>query len=236
MIIGIVVALPEELATLTASTVAKGSCLALTDKVWVACSGAGAANAAEAAKLLVANGVNRLISWGCAGALSPDLRSGDLVVAERLIAADNEELTMDVFWHTHTLDRLQVSHTVYTGDLVETLAMVAVSKDKRRLHEQTGAIAVDMESVAVARVAWQYALPFLSIRAIADPASMDLPPAVSYALNANGEIELWKLLVFLLRHPTQIPRLIKLGLHFNAAMKTLEAVAEQLELNDTPRN
>jgi hypothetical protein len=37
-----------------------------------------------------------------------------------------------------------------------------------------------------------------------------------------------KLLLFLFLHPAELPGLIKLGLHFNAAKKTLKLVASHL--------
>jgi hypothetical protein len=58
---------------------------------------------------------------------------------------------------------------------------------------------------------------------------MDLPLAINYSLNNRGEIELGKLLMFLVRHPADLPSLIKLGLHFNAAKSTLKSIARQLD-------
>ena len=63
MITGLVVALPEELTTLTQKKIAKGRCFFITDKLLVAYAGAGPANAQSAAELLVAQGATRLISW-----------------------------------------------------------------------------------------------------------------------------------------------------------------------------
>ena len=60
-------------------------------------------------------------------------------------------------------------------------------------------------------------------------ADMDLPLAINYSLNNRGEIELGKLLMFLVRHPADLPSLIKLGLHFNAAKSTLKSIARQLD-------
>ena len=87
-----------------------------------------------------------------------------------------------------------------------------------------------MESAAVAKVAKLHGLPFLAIRAIADPLDMDLPKAVSHALGAEGEVILSKLLLYLLLHPSELPGLLKLGLHFNAARKSLKRVANQLNV------
>jgi hypothetical protein len=91
-----------------------------------------------------------------------------------------------------------------------------------------------MESVAIAKVAKAHALPFLAIRAIADPVTMDLPVAVSHAFNQQGDVELGKLLRFLLTHPLELKGLITLGQHFSAAKKTLSFVAKELELHLSP--
>ena len=90
-----------------------------------------------------------------------------------------------------------------------------------------------MESIAIAKVAHKYDLPFVAVRAIADPLSKDLPKAVSHALNDQGEIVIGKLLSFLLLHPGELPSLIKLGLHFQAAKKTLKLVAKELSFVTT---
>jgi adenosylhomocysteine nucleosidase len=57
---------------------------------------------------------------------------------------------------------------------------------------------------------------------------MDLPRAINYSLNDQGEVALGRLFLFLLLHPAELPGLIKLGLHFNAAKKTLKSIAGHL--------
>ncbi|MDD5462143.1 MAG: phosphorylase [Methylococcales bacterium] len=231
MITGIVVALPEELTTLTAKKIAKGCCLFITDKILVANSGAGPANAQAAAELLVSKGATRLISWGCAAALSAALKPGDLILADELIdntGYRNAKFSVSTDWHSYTSKRLSTSMAIHSGSLAESKNIISSSKDKEQLQPVTGAVALDMESIAIAKVAGLYALPFLAIRAIADPVNMDLPLAINYSLNDQGDIILGKLLTFLALHPAELPGLIKLGLHFRAAKKTLKSVARHI--------
>lgn len=232
MITGIVVALPEELTTLTSKKIDKGNSFFIADKLLVAYSGAGSANARAAAELLITKGATRLISWGCAAALSASLKPGDLILADKLIDAEGGRgaiFCVSTDWHSHTKNLLATSVIVHTGCLAESKSIVSSSKDKKQLQSITGAVALDMESIAIAKVARQYALPFLAIRAIADPVNMDLPRAINYSLNNRGDIILGKLLLFLVFHPAELPGLIKLGLHFNAAKKTLKSVANHLQ-------
>jgi adenosylhomocysteine nucleosidase len=230
VITGIVVALPDELSTLTEKRLEKGCVGHLADKIRVVYSGAGPENASNASELLVKHGANHLISWGCAAALDASFRPGDLILANRCI--DANQVVFDprnADWVNHTQAILSKQLPVYIGSLAEGRHIVTASHDKAQVANATGAIALDMESAAIARVAQVHDLPFLSIRAIADPLSMDLPKAVSHALNNQGEIILSKLLLYLLLHPAELPGLLRLGLHFRAAKKTLKLVAKHLD-------
>jgi adenosylhomocysteine nucleosidase len=232
VIAGLVVALPEELTTLTSKKIDKGQCLLFADKMLVAYSGAGPANAQAAAELLVAQGATRLISWGCAAALSAALKPGDLVLADKLVDAEGgtaAKFCVCTDWHSHTKSMLAPFITVHTGGLAESKSIVSSSKDKTQRQAMTGAVALDMESIAIAKVAKQHGHPFLAIRVIADPVDMSLPRAISYALNDQGDMVLGKLLLFLALHPAELPNLIKLGRHFRAAKSTLKAIAGHLD-------
>jgi len=228
VITGIVVALPDELGTLTAKKVSKGHSLFIADAILVVCAGVGPQNARAAAELLVSKGATQLISWGCAAALSPLLKPGDLTLADKLLDADYHELPMDLHWQSSAKTILAETLTVASGCLVESTSMIATGRQKKQIYSATDAIVLDMESAAVAKTANQHGLPFLAIRAIVDPASMDLPKAIAYAANGQGDIVLSKLLLFLLLHPLELPQLIRLGLNFRAATKTLTQVASHL--------
>jgi len=90
--------------------------------------------------------------------------------------------------------------------------------------KRSGAQAADMESGAVARCAAKSQVPFLVVRAIADTAAMTVPASVLAATDKSGETHLPVLLRHVLPRPMEIAALIKLGLHFSAAMRTLRTV------------
>jgi len=232
VITGIVVALPNEISSVTGKKVKKGDCIFINDSTLITCSGAGPENAAKASQLLIDKGAERLISWGCAAALKASLHPGDLVFPQTLLTERHEELTIASPWFNGVLDRLSPLNP-FTGSLVESSFIVADSLEKKSIHKQTRAIAVDMESIAIVKIAIQNNLPVLVIRCIADPVTMNLPEAVSYALNDQGDVVLVKLLWYLLTHPNELPGLIKLGLHFNAAKNKLKLAARHLDIMDS---
>jgi len=229
VITGIVVALPEELGTLTSVKITKGTCAFIKDNVLLAYSGAGAENARRAAQLLIDHGATQLVSWGCAAAIAVGLNPGDLVLADTVLTADHDSMGIHKSWHNTCESLLTNQLTLHVGKLLESKHLVATSQEKQQLNLASTAIALDMESAAVAQVAQKYQLPFLVVRAIADPVEMNLPSAIGHSLNTAGDVEIGKLLLFLIRHPSQTLGLIKLGWHFQAAKNTLKKVATQLD-------
>lgn len=234
MITGIVVALPEELTTLTSKKIDKGQCIFLGDNVMVSHSGAGSENARSSAEQLISQGATRLISWGCAAGLSASVQPGDLIVADQLIDAEYNEIAVNSDWRNYSIHILKQQTgkkhiDVQGGPIAESKRLISDSDDKKQYHTKTGALALDMESAAIAKVARLHNLEFLAIRAIADPVTMNLPKSINYSLSNEGEILMGKLLRYLALHPSELPGLVRLGLHFNQAKRTLIRTASQLE-------
>lgn len=182
----------------------------------VAVAGADAGRAEALAEELIGQGVRALVSLGLAGGLSPDLRPGDPIWPAEVLAADGARLAL--YAGAHAL----------AGTLIEASAVVATPGDKARLHAQTGALAVDMETAAVARAARVADLPVATIRAIADPADRALPPTATVAVLEDGTIAYRRLLGKLAGRPQDIAPLIRLGGDTKAAMGTLKRQAEEV--------
>lgn len=226
--IGILVALPDEGRTLIRRRLSFESLTPLPGGHWLAVSGAGPEAAERHAQSLASQGIAGLISWGCAAALHDTLSPGTLLLPERIRCVEGFEHAVDSHWHAAAKRILGAHHAPLTETLIESSVVVASAKDKRSLHETSGAFAVDMESAAVARVAASSALPFLVIRSVADPARLDFPPALLKALNPRGDVRMGALLAGLLQKPRAIPELMTLGRHFSAAMKTLHSARSLL--------
>jgi adenosylhomocysteine nucleosidase len=226
--IGILVALPDEGRTLLRQRLRFESLHGLPGGHWLAVSGAGPDAAHQHAELLIQKGVSGIVSWGCAAALHPDLNPGQLLLPHTIQGSDGKRHTVAQSWHQAVQRQLTPDHHPITEILVESRTVVAKGEDKRALHQDTGAHAVDMESAAVARIAEAMGLPFLVIRSVADPASLDFPPTLLAALNPRGDVKMSRLLGGLALKPKAIPELMALGRHFNQAMATLTDVRARL--------
>lgn len=220
--LGIVVSLPRELKSLTRHTIPVGAWKAITDNTLVALSGIGAERAYTAGAVLVSQGAKALLSWGCAAALNDRVSTGCLILPERIIGTNGEIHRVDTEWHRRLYQTLESKHPVRTDTLVESDAIMKTSAQKRALAKRTQAAATDMESAAQARLAKEHGLPFMAIRAIVDTPSTDIPENVLKALDPEGNINLWKLLTSAYPVPADWIKIVRLGLQFNSAQRTLK--------------
>ena len=106
--------------------------------------------------------------------------------------------------------------------------MIATQADKYRAWQETGALAVDLESVVVARAAAALGIPFLVLRAIADTATRELPPAALVPLRSNGKPMIGQVLASVLRRPQQLPSLLAVAREARQALAALVGPARAL--------
>ncbi len=235
MITGIIVALPEELSTLTKKKISHGACEFIAENIIVTLSGTGPENALNAALRLLEKGCTRLISWGCAAGLAECLSAGDLCLPKQLITEHRQPVSVHSEWQQKTASLLAELQPVFSGPLLASSSIVSSSRKKKLIRQSSGAIAVDMESTAIATVAEQKKIPCLVIRVIADTVDMDLPTVITKSMDETGQINNKKLALNIISNPLQIPNLIKLGFHFQSAQKKLTIVAKKIrEITDLP--
>jgi adenosylhomocysteine nucleosidase len=238
--LGIVVSLPWELKSLTRQTIHVGACRQMRDDTLVALSGMGAERSHAAGALLVSRGATALLSWGCAAALDDHLKAGNVVLPERVIGATGESYPVSDGWHQRVYQALSVKYPVDTGALVESETLVKTRDVKRTLAQRTQAVATDMESLAQARLAHARRMPFIAVRVIIDTASTQMPENVMQALDHRGDIKVGSFLARALLRPADGITLMKLGIQFNAARRTLKKAsalvldASRIHLNCLP--
>lgn len=186
-------------------------------------SGIGPDAAVTAARKLVERGCEAIISWGIAGGLSPGLTIGDLVVPEQ-IRGDDVLYAVDANLRRALAARL--GNRLHGGALVTTAEVIRTPQSKAALHRRHGAIAVDMESAAIAQVAADHRLPFAAIRAISDRASDPLPRGLAAVIDANtGRLRPRGVAKLVLTGPHLVPRLLRTGRDFATALSALSAAA-----------
>lgn len=166
------------------------------DGLTFACATGAEASAARRAGRAVARvglGVSRglpegrVVSFGLAGALHEGLAIGEVVDATRVVDA-----TGAVLWEGEPLGAAGArAGTLLAADLV-----IDDPAERRRLHEATGADAVDMESGPLARSGRLAGC----LRAISDTPSRTLGPLAG-VLRPDGDVSWPRLARAIGRHP-----------------------------------
>lgn len=158
-----------------------------------------------------------IISVGIAGGLAPGLKPGTCLVGRGVIDASGAYFESDRRW----ANRLAMILGAPTVDIAGVDAPVTDPAQKRALHVETGAVAVDMESHIAARVARAHDLPFACLRVVADPAERRLPPAVLVGMRRDGTLALGAVICSILRQPGQLPSLYRTALDARTAFAAL---------------
>lgn len=153
------------------------------------------------------SGAAAIVSFGIAGALNAHLTAGDWVVATGVTSGD-QSIQTDVEWSGRLAHRLPGAAS---GAIATVANPVLHPRNKRRLHLDTGAIAVDMESFQAAALAAELGVPFAAVRVIADPMHREIPPAARLGLRPDGTVAIAAVLHSLLANPSQLPSLIRVS-------------------------
>ncbi len=142
--------------------------------------GAGRESAARATEALIAgHQPGWVVSTGFAGGLDAALGRRDVLMADRLVDAAGNRLALDL-----KVDRaaLAASPGVHVGRLLTVDRIVRTPDEKRALGRQYDALAVDMESFAVAEVCRRRKVRCLCVRVIHDSVDDELPGDVEKLL------------------------------------------------------
>ena len=181
-------------------------------------TGMGPQNAEAAARrLLDEASVAAALALGVAAGLSPQLQTGDLIVGDRVILHRGDGTPRQTFPCDAELQEWALTVIRRSGDRYQHGPIVTVDQivlpaaEKRGLAAESGALAVDMESAAIASAASAHGVPFLAIRGILDPVQEDLEIAFHQFLDGRGEPRPLPLIRYLVTHPLAVPRLVGLA-------------------------
>jgi adenosylhomocysteine nucleosidase len=196
----------------------------------LAVAGPGPQRAAAAAERLVSEGAKWLLNIGVAGGLVPALRPGDLLVPEAIADGDDR---FALLWpraglRTRVIAALSPHLRLHRGVLWTSAHALASTAAKQALAARAGAVAVDMESAAVARVAAHAGIPFVAIKAICDPVERCLPEAGLGLVLATGRVSVRGLIGVLARSPSTWRGLAATARDFSAARRTLAVAAPMI--------
>jgi hypothetical protein len=158
----------------------------------------------------------KLVLAGFCGALTDDLEVGSLVQPASVCDERGNA------WPLATAPRVGPD-----ARLVSVDRPVLRFADRTRLHQQTRATVVDMETAVAARLATHHGLPLVCLRAVSDGVRHELSAGLATAL-ACGQVDLWQLAGAVARRPALARELWRLAQHSRLAARQLAEGIERL--------
>ncbi|WP_347244674.1 hypothetical protein [Thermogutta sp.] len=141
-------------------------------------AGPGAGSAAAATEAVIAAHRPRLVvAAGFAGALRDDLRRYHILLPNEVIDLTGRSLKLP-----NLVQGDQLPDGVHIGKLISVHELVRDPQAKRELGERFGALAVNLETFAVAETCRRLAIPMAAVKVITDTPDEILPPEVAYLM------------------------------------------------------
>ena len=155
-----------------------------------------------------------VLTCGFAGGLDPELKTGDVIFE---LGTLNPELGT----------RLRAAGAkpvkFFCADRIATTVA-----EKKKLRDETGADAVEMESAVIHEICRQHDIPCVTVRVISDTANEDLPLDFNQLSKPDQSLDFGKLAWAIAKSPGKIPALMALGKKTNFAAKRLAEVLEKI--------
>lgn len=203
--------------------------------------GVGRKNAVKATNCLLKSiKVDLLISAGVAGGIRHGLKVGDLVVAESVGHSnqsdfDGEELQLESdFVCQKEVVRLarQLSNRLGTkchfGNLLTVDKVISHASTKKRIGEQNSFVAVEMESAAVAEIAYRKGVEFAAIRSISDDIDDNLHLDYDSIMSDEGKVKVTSVALEVMKNPKKLALLRRLNKQTKIAAKSLAFFMSEL--------
>ena len=174
-----------------------------------------------------------IISAGFGGGLQSHVQDGDIVVATEILELRKDQgadIACDVmhipFQPTRINGNGASEMRIHYGKIITTDEMVLRAANKKRIGQVTGALAVDMETSAVAAVCAARKVDFLAVRCITDNDDEDLPREFNDYF-VLGQLRPKRVFSSCLRDPRVLGDLARLGYR---AKNSGEKLARFLEI------
>jgi adenosylhomocysteine nucleosidase len=153
-----------------------------------------------------------LISSGFAGATRSHYRVNDLLLAENF--CDPGLLAI--------ARRVLREQNVHTAKMLTVAKMIDSPAERQEVWEQHEAVAIDMETEAIATVCARRGLRMLSLRVLSDTPRypFPLPPEVLFDIERQRTPAL-RLIKYLIAHPAAVPRLLRFVQQIGQARRSL---------------
>jgi len=203
-------ALKEEAAPFQKVAAAQAASILLT--------GIGRQNAEKSVRdFLAKNSPELVLTCGFAGGLNPELKLGGVLFESGKRKAESGNLEEQLLAAGAKPARF------FCADRIATTVA-----EKRKLRDETGADAVEMESAAIHAVCAERGIPCATVRVISDTANENLPLDFNALAKPDKNLDFGKLFLAIAKSPGKVGALMELQKKTKFAAEQLANVLEKI--------
>jgi adenosylhomocysteine nucleosidase len=196
----------------------------IMSQFWAEIAGSNCAELSEIARLASGVGCRSIVSFGLAGGLSPELRSGDVVIASGIVGRNGSFATDDA-WSGWLLSAIP---TARYAPIAGVDSVIAARPKRRELGIRSGALVADMESHIIGQFAAKHQMRFVAVRVVIESIHRKIPRAALACVSASGETRRSTLGRALLGRPAETLDVLRLWADWMTARKALVNCCEIL--------
>jgi len=155
-----------------------------------------------------------IVMAGVAGALSPELQRGDIVI--------------------DTKEPLPHLNRIHLGQIHTASSLITTPAQKAQLFNTTRCLAVDMETNIAHEFARKHNATFIALRGISDTATESLDPKLLSLIDSDGNPRITQALKMLATRPWKIAELLRLQTATTTAMTRIAQIFTELIASGWP--
>jgi adenosylhomocysteine nucleosidase len=184
--------------------------------------------------------IKLLVSYGIAGGMRQGINVGDLIIAENVSYSRQSDFESGELQLESSLpckkELVQLARQLgnklelkpHYGNLLTVDRVISQASIKKKIGEQNSFLAVDMESAAIAEVAYEKGVEFAAVRSISDDIGDDLEIDYGSLISAEGKVKFSNLALKIMKDPRQLATLRRLNRQTKTAVKKLSSFMLQL--------
>ena len=170
------------------------------------------------------------ISFGFAASIVPGLKNGSIIVPNNLIWNDGSKHSVSKVYKNKIIKKIKNIES-FTFDSTSVHKIIDSKKEKKKIRKKLCVASIDMESVAIQRVAIKNNKKFVMIRVIFDDLNLQIPCIIKNNTNCSGELNIKKVIIGIITQPINLFHIIKLSIYYLKALKKLKILASKLFIN-----
>jgi len=169
-----------------------------------------------------------VLGLGTAGALTEELKIGDIIIADKIIEDKNEKVEeleiKSAFIPELALLLKEKGFVAKIGTLLTVKKALFDKDSKEAANKKYNAIACDMESSICAEYSALNGIPYYNIRVISDNMIQKIPVDFPSYFTENDKIKIFKLFLKAIINPCEAYRIVKTFNGFKKALHILTLV------------